>query len=137
MTLIFYEEAAEMLGVTIGTLKEALKPRRKAFTRVPRMGLKGQLIKEQVLLYKGINPRTGKKKRLTLESLTPEERELWHKYEQEFYNPQPAQPATKQQAPQQSIIFILQASPDAVEKLIASTQPIMTTAQGMAVRGYL
>lgn len=88
MELIFYDKTAEILDISVGTLKEALKPNRNVLTRAGRRGVKGLLIKEQVMLFAGVNPRTGNKKRLSFEALTPEELALWHQYANEFNSAQ-------------------------------------------------
>lgn len=79
MELISYAEAAQLLDISVGTLKEALKPQRNILTKVRRAN-SPLLVKEQVMLFAGINPRTGNKKRLSLRALTPNERELWQQY---------------------------------------------------------
>lgn len=78
MELIFYSQAAQLLGVKVDTLRHAVS--RGALTRGPRKGHSQSLIKEQVMLYVGLNPRTGHKKQLALDTLSPAEQEQWKRY---------------------------------------------------------
>lgn len=79
MELIFYPEAAALLGVKINTINQAIE--RGILTRAGRQGRKMCLVREQVMLFTGVNHRTGNKKRLSLEALTPEEKRLWQQYD--------------------------------------------------------
>lgn len=83
MKLITYAEAAGILNVSVQTLKQALEPDRNALTKAGRRGTNGLLIEEQVRLFMGNNQRTGKKKRLSLLALSPEEQVKWKRYAQE------------------------------------------------------
>jgi excisionase family DNA binding protein len=85
MELIFYDEAAKILAVSIDTLKQAVS--RGELTRAGMQGNRQRLIKEQVNIFTGVNPRTGRKKRLSRDALTEYERALWHRYEQETLTP--------------------------------------------------
>lgn len=78
MELIYYDKAAEILGVTIGTLAHAVS--RGELTRVGMEGTRQRLIKEQVMLFTGINPRTGNKKRISYDALSEGEQTQWHRY---------------------------------------------------------
>ncbi len=69
---ITYNQACEILGISIGTLKQAVF--RNMFTRLPRQGLLAHLIKEQVVLFKG--------KDISFSSLTDEEIATWEKYDE-------------------------------------------------------
>jgi hypothetical protein len=80
MKTITYIEAANILDISVQTLKQALEPQRSALTRAGRRGNSGLLIEEQVRLFVGINPRTGKRKRLSLNALSSDEQTLWHRY---------------------------------------------------------
>lgn len=82
MELIFYDKAAEILGVTVGTLAHAVS--RGELTRAGMQGSKQRLIKEQVTLFAGINPRTGHKKRISYDALSEQEKALWHRYANEM-----------------------------------------------------
>lgn len=81
MELMFYEDAAKALGVSVGTLAHAVS--RGELTRAGIQGNRRQLIKEQVLLFTGINPRTGHKKRISYNALSTEEQALWQRYADE------------------------------------------------------
>lgn len=72
VTPIFYDETAELLGMSVDTLRHAVS--RKVLTRFPGEGPRGRLIKEQVMLF--ANPR----RRLSLAALKPQERKLWQQY---------------------------------------------------------
>jgi excisionase family DNA binding protein len=79
MELINYEDAAKLLGVSQGTLVQAVI--RGELTKAGiRQGNRCLLMKEQVLLFAGINPRTGHKKRISRNALTNQEREMWNRY---------------------------------------------------------
>lgn len=75
MRLIFYEDAAYLLSIEVDTLKHAIK--RGVLTRAGRQGRKMCLFEDQVRLFVGVNPRTGHKKRLSFEALTPDEKHQW------------------------------------------------------------
>jgi predicted site-specific integrase-resolvase len=75
MQLILYKEAASLLGVSVGTLKHAVS--RGELTKAGLLGNRQQLIKEQVMLFVGTN---GKKKDMSYNLLSSEEKALWHKY---------------------------------------------------------
>ena len=77
MNLITYADAADILGVSVSTIKQALEPGREVLTKAGRRGNAGLLIEEQVRLFEGINPRTGKKKRLSLNALSSHEKQKW------------------------------------------------------------
>jgi hypothetical protein len=83
MKLISYTEAAQILGIKLDTLYQAVEPSRGVLTKAGRRGSNGLLCEEQVRLFLGDNPRTGRKKRLSLNALTIEERALWQKYANE------------------------------------------------------
>jgi hypothetical protein len=73
MTPITYEETAQLLGVTVSSLRNAAT--RGVITRLPRTGQKQPLIREQVILFQG-------KPRLSLHVLNAQEKELWQQYAQ-------------------------------------------------------
>lgn len=77
MQLITYDEAIKILSISSGTLKHAINERR-VLTKAGRNGRNMLLIKEQVMLFTGVNPNTGNKKRLSFEALTPAEKQQWH-----------------------------------------------------------
>jgi hypothetical protein len=81
MRKIFYQAAATILGVKLDTIQQAIE--RGVLTKAGRQGRHALLIEEQVLLFSGINPHTGNKKRLSFEALTPEERIAWQRYADE------------------------------------------------------
>ncbi len=91
MEPIFYDKAAEILGVTVGTLAHAVS--RGELTRAGMQGSKQRLIKEQVLLFTGINPRTGHKKRISYDALSEKEQALWHRYANELNSSTSTTPA--------------------------------------------
>lgn len=70
MTPITYVQASELLGMAYYTIKQAVA--RGALTKLPREGLEQRLVKEQVELFKG--------KRITLSSLSVDERTQWEQY---------------------------------------------------------
>lgn len=78
MELMTYNDAAALLDVSIGTLKQAISER-GVLTRAGRAGRNMLLIRKQVMLFAGANPRTGNKKRLSFEALSPSELEEWHR----------------------------------------------------------
>lgn len=82
MELMFYDEAARLLGVTVDTLAHAVS--RGELTRAGIQGNRRQLIKEQVMLFTGVNPRTGRKKRISYNGLSEQEQSLWHSYANEL-----------------------------------------------------
>jgi hypothetical protein len=84
MTPINYEEASNLLGISVGTLKHAIG--RGALTRLPRQGVNQLLMKEQVELFKG--------KRLSLSSLSNEARARWHELHDSVTRKETATPAT-------------------------------------------
>lgn len=90
MTLITYIEAARILGVPVDTFYQALEPKRNVFIKAGRRGQNGLVIEEQVRLFLGNNPRTGRRKRLSLDALTIEEKKLWHRYASEYASNQNA-----------------------------------------------
>lgn len=71
MTPISYAETEKILDVKNITLKQAVA--RGVFTKLPRTGLSQPLIREQVELFIG-------KKRLSLDSLSQNERAKWDEY---------------------------------------------------------
>lgn len=79
MQLITYEEAASMLNISVDTLRQALKPGRDVLTKVRGKGRAVFLVREQVRLFVGVNPKTGHKKRLSFEALTPQEKQDWQR----------------------------------------------------------
>ncbi len=81
MELIFYDKAVEILGVSIDTLKHAVM--RGDLTTAGTQGNRQRLIREQVMLFYGINPRTGNKKRISYNSLSEQEQALWNRYARE------------------------------------------------------
>lgn len=81
MKLIFYDEAAKILEVSVDTLAHAVS--RGELTKAGLQGNRRQLIEEQVILFTGINPRTGNKKRISLAALSPAERQAWQHYADE------------------------------------------------------
>lgn len=92
MELISYDEAARILDVEMDTLKQAvLRP--NVLTRVPFKGRRVLLIKEQVMLFTGLNSRTGHKKRLSPAALTPAEKQAWQRYASEATQGQVTSPA--------------------------------------------
>jgi excisionase family DNA binding protein len=96
MELISYEEAAKILGVSVSTVFSAAS-RRGVLTRVARTGRNVRLIKDQVLLFV---PSTGKRKRLSLETLSDEERREWQRYKDEYMSPDNLDDVIKQQVKQ-------------------------------------
>lgn len=82
MNLIFYDEAAKILGFSEDAVRHAAV--RGDLTRVGTEGNRQRLIREQVMLFSGINPRTGKKKRISYNALTESEKALWQKYANEY-----------------------------------------------------
>lgn len=92
MQPVFYDEAAEILGVSLDTLTHAVA--RGELTRAGMQGNRRRLIKEQVLLFAGVNPRTGHKKRISYDSLSQDEQALWHRYAHEVNNIAPQQTTT-------------------------------------------
>ncbi len=70
VTEITYKQASEILGIPVDTLKHAVG--RGMLTPLPRQGLERHLISEQVELFKG--------KRISLATLTKEQKEVWKKY---------------------------------------------------------
>lgn len=69
MTPIKYNDAADLLGVDVGTLRHAVT--RGALTRLPRRGQIQPIIREQAMLFKG--------KRLSLNSLNESARAEWER----------------------------------------------------------
>ena len=67
---IGYQEAAEILDISIHTVRQAAVY--NALTRLPRKGNEQKLIKEQVELFKG--------KRISLDSLDTDELRIWLEY---------------------------------------------------------
>lgn len=86
MELIFYDEAARLLDVSIGSLAHAVS--RGELTKAGLLGTKQRLIKEQVMLFRGTNPRTGGKKRISYNSLTSQEQAIWNRYADELASPE-------------------------------------------------
>lgn len=78
MELIFYDKAAKILEVTDSTLAHAVS--RGELTRAGMQGNRRLLIEEQVMLFTGVNPRTGRKKRISYEGLSEQEKALWNHY---------------------------------------------------------
>lgn len=70
MEPIYYDEAIELLDISMDTLRHGVT--RRVLTPLPRQGQRQRLMKEQVLLFKG--------KRLSLAALSPDERQVWAKY---------------------------------------------------------
>lgn len=70
MELIFYDKAAQIIGCTEGSLRHAVS--RGELTRAARKGRFLCLIREQVELFKG--------RRISYNSLSPEDKALWRKY---------------------------------------------------------
>jgi hypothetical protein len=85
MNLIFYNEAAKMLDVSIDTIKHAVL--RGDLTTAGTQGNRQRLIREQVLLFSGVNPRTGNKKRISYNALSTQEQDLWIRYTDEVTRP--------------------------------------------------
>lgn len=85
MKLIFYDEASEILGVSQDVLRQATA--RGDLTRAGTEGNRQRLIKEQVMLFVGTNPRTGHKKRISRNSLSTQEQALWNHYAAEVGRP--------------------------------------------------
>jgi excisionase family DNA binding protein len=85
MKLIFYDEAAKILGVSVQTLAQAVS--RGEITRAGMQGNKQRFIREQVMLFDGVNPRTGNKKRISYNSLSEQEQALWNRYASEAQHP--------------------------------------------------
>lgn len=119
MELIFYDEAASLLGVKVNTINQAIE--RGILTRAGRNGRNMLLIKEQVMLFTGINQRTGNKKRLSLLALSKGEYSQWQNYQKQGLQTFKEQ-ATKRQmysppAPQrEEIKAIVQAEVDQREE---------------------
>ena len=67
---IGYQEAAEILDISIHTVRQAAVY--NVLTRLPRKGLEQRLIKEQVELFKD--------KKLSLEALNTDELRIWLEY---------------------------------------------------------
>ena len=106
MRLIFYQEATKILGVSYQTLLQAVS--RGELTRAGVCEGKQQLIGEQVRLFVGNNPRTGKRKQLSYNKLSEEDKVKWNTYAE-----QANQPRTIVQKPR-----IVQPSPDSIRKMI-------------------
>jgi len=85
MKLIYYDEAAKILGVSIDVLRQAAA--RGDLTRAGTEGNRQRLIKEQIMLFIGTNPRTGRKRRISCNALSMEEKALWNRYAEELHNP--------------------------------------------------
>lgn len=81
MERIFYDEAANILGVSVDTLAQAIS--RGELTRAGIQGNRRLLIKEQVMLFTGLNLRTGNKKRISYNGLSVQEQALWKRYADE------------------------------------------------------
>ena len=77
METVFYDEAAELLGISVDAIRHSVSGKRKALTVLPRQGQKQRLVKEQVMLFKG--------KRLSLSALSMQERKTWERYASEAY----------------------------------------------------
>ncbi|SRR5579885_1195483 len=82
MELIFYDETARLLGVSVDTVKHAVS--RGELTTAGTLGNRQRLIKEQVMLFAGVNPRTGHKKRISYNALSADEQRQWHHYANEL-----------------------------------------------------
>lgn len=78
MELIYYTEAAALLGVKLDTLKHAVS--RGELTKAAHHGRNVCLIKEQVMLFKG--------RRLSHDTLKPADKALWHSYAKEAVHDQ-------------------------------------------------
>ncbi len=69
MELIFYDEAARIIGVTVGSLKHAVS--RGELTRAGHQGHNQRLIREQVMLFEG--------RHISRKSLNPTDKEIWQR----------------------------------------------------------
>ena len=79
MDFITIEQTAALLNVVVTSVRSAIV--RGALTRAGHQGRNVLLIKQQVLLFSGNNPRTGHQKRMSLEALNANELEQWHMLE--------------------------------------------------------
>ncbi len=70
MTPITYQEASELLDMSIHTIRQAAIY--NILTRLPRNGVEQKLIREQVFLFKD--------KKLSLEALNTDELRIWLEY---------------------------------------------------------
>lgn len=77
MEQVTYKDAAELLGKHIVVIRDAAS--NGVLTQVPTTKRVKHVIKEQVLLFKG--------KRLSLHSLSLQEREKWEEYRDAALNP--------------------------------------------------
>lgn len=82
MTPISYHDAAELLGVALTTIQHNVGAG-KPFTKVPSTSTKALLMREQVELFKG-------KSRVSLNSLSHDERVKWEGYATAISAPQAA-----------------------------------------------
>jgi len=78
------------LGTSEGVLRHAVS--RGDLTPAGTKGNRQRLIKEQLMLFSGRNPRTGGKKRISYGALSQQEQALWDRYAQEVERT-PATPA--------------------------------------------
>ncbi len=79
MELITHKQAADMLGVSLGTIRQAVA--RGDLTRYPKPGQTQHLIKEQALLF--TNPKT----RLAVRLLSAEKQKQWYTYDDSVNQP--------------------------------------------------
>lgn len=85
MEKIFYDEAALLLNVSFDTLTHGVS--RGELTRAGLQNGKRLLIKDQVLLFDGLNAHTGHKKRISRTALSSDELKLWNTYHESVTNP--------------------------------------------------
>jgi hypothetical protein len=87
MNLVTFRQAANILGVSVDAIYQAVEPGREVLTKAGRQGTNGLLLEEQVRLFQGINPKTGRKKRLSLNALSEKELALWKTYASQASQP--------------------------------------------------
>jgi hypothetical protein len=130
--LIFYDEAAKILDYSEDAVRHAAV--RGDLTRAGTQGNRQRVIKEQVMLFTGVNPRTGKKKWIRYDALDEQGQALWNRYASEAQHPALSvspvdEEAIRRVVSQQTTAIQESVQNEVVNSLIQSLQGLLSPKQ--------